>query len=177
MNKDANSDIGHIINVVESIERKVDSQAEQIAAVSLLIEENYTLLINGVNDGFTTVRKQISSLQTLILNNFNVIEKELRFFIKNFKSNITEVLNDWYKKNNKNIIEKITNFICERIVGESYIKYDANYTYMPTIILRYKTKNIEDERKYSQIKLRLNYKIRNTHYHLHPHHVHPSSSK
>lgn len=59
-----------------------------------------------------------------------------------------EVLNDWYKKNNKNIIEKIINFICECIVGESYIKYDVNYMYMLIIILRYKIKNIEDECKY-----------------------------
>ena len=93
-----------------------------------------------------------------MLNNFNAIENELNSFIKNFKSNITEVLNDWYKKNNKNILSKISNFICERIVGESYIKYDANYSYLPTIIFRYKTKNILDKRKYSQIKLRLNYK-------------------
>lgn len=49
----------------------------------------------------------------------------------------------------------------KRIVGESYIKYDSNYTYMPTIIFKYKTKNILDERKYSQIKLRLNYKTVN----------------
>lgn len=130
----------------------------EIAGVGLLIENTYNLLINTLNDGFETIRSQINNLQTLTLNNFNVIERELTLFIKNFKSYVTEVLNDWYKKNNKNIIEKITNFICERIVGESYIKYDANYMYMPTIILRYKTKNIEDERKYSQIKLRLNYK-------------------
>lgn len=148
-----------IIGAVELGTSTVTSQlGVEIAAVSLLIEDTYTLIIDALNEGFTTVRKQISNLETLIVNNFNVIEKELRFFIKNFKSNITEVLNDWYKKNNKNIIEKITNFICELIVGESYIKYDANYMYMPTIILRYKTKNIEDERKYSQIKLRLNYK-------------------
>lgn len=46
----------------------------------------------------------------------------------------------------------------ERIVGESYIKYDIANLYLPTILLRFKTQNATVKQKYSQIKLRLNYK-------------------
>jgi len=72
-----------IIGAVELGTSTVTSQlGVEIAAVSLLIEDNYTLIIDALNEGFTTVRKQISNLETLIVNNFNVIEEELNFFFK-----------------------------------------------------------------------------------------------
>jgi hypothetical protein len=51
------------------------------------------------------------------LVNFNAIEKELNNFIKDFKSNVINSLNDWYKNNKNNIFKNASNFICERIVG------------------------------------------------------------
>lgn len=80
------------------------------------------------------------------------------FFIMLQNPTITSVFNTWYDDKKDESFKSLSNYVCERIVGESYIKYDSNYMYMPTIILRYKTKNILDYKKYSQIKLRLNYK-------------------
>lgn len=123
-----------------------------------------TLNINAATSGITAA--QTAGLEGSIVYSSKVtngnIEK-IKTKINNFLTNeldtrISKILSDWYKDNENKILKSSSSFICKRIVGESYIKYDANYTYMPTIILKYKTKNFLNERKYSQIKLRLNYK-------------------
>ena len=77
--------------------------------------------------------------------------------LDNFKNKIKEAIKEWFKDTNQEIYNKSSEYICQRIVGESYIKYDGSNLYMPTLIFKFITENNEDKRKYSQLKLRLNY--------------------
>lgn len=151
-------------------EQTIDLNAsflEMLTAQLLLLQTTLLDLFMGViraqsNEidgmiGFSELklRKSISNLE----NNLNNFKSKIYSYLDT-KDNKTgnDLLDNWYKDNKKGMFKTSSSYICERIVGESYIKYDANYMYLPTIILRYKTKNKLDERKYSQIKIRLNYK-------------------
>lgn len=119
----------------------------------------YTQLLEqtaGLNTSFSLELASQFSYNVLYL--VGAIEGELSLLVGELTEAMYEVINSWYQKQKSSIFEGASSYVCKRIVGESYIKYDANYMYMPTIILKYKTKNRLDERKYSQIKLRLDYK-------------------
>lgn len=61
-----------------------------------------------------------------------------------------------YKKYKNVFYNETTNYICDRIVGESYGKFDSHNLYLPALIFKYRSKYIMEKQKYSQIKLRLN---------------------
>lgn len=63
----------------------------------------------------------LSVVKSSVINRLNVFSN-----IELEKKTI-ESINNWYKDNNNDIFNKITNYICERIVGELYIKYDQIY--------------------------------------------------
>lgn len=72
------------------------------------------------------------------------------------KKDIKDALNEWFDNKKSELYKEIVEEISSNIVGESYIKYDGDNLYMPTLIFKYKNKN--EKRRYSQIKLRLNLK-------------------
>lgn len=84
--------------------------------------------------------------------------RKIKPSLDNFKNKIKEAIQEWFKKTDKEIYQNSSDYICDKIVGESYIKYDASNMYMPTLIFKFKTDGINYKRKYSQLKLRLNYK-------------------
>lgn len=102
---------------------------------------------------------KINTIEEGIKKNFDNLKKDLESFLKeNIKSIIDECLKNWFKNNKDYIYKELIEQICCNIVGESYIKYDGDNLYMPTLIFRYKNKNKQDPKRYSQIKLRLNLK-------------------
>ena len=72
------------------------------------------------------------------------------------KSLVKDAVDDWFTNNSKTIYSNSSDYICDQIVEESYIKYDGSSLYMPILIFKYKNKKIVNKRKYAQIKIRLN---------------------
>ena len=107
-----------------------------------------------------------TSLQNTIKNAKNSIEHTInkcsddikKFFKDNLKKDIKDALNEWFDNKKSELYKEIVEEISSNIVGESYIKYDSDNLYMPTLIFKYKNENTNEKRRYSQIKLRLNLK-------------------
>lgn len=85
--------------ILEGVGASITTSTEVISVglggITTLIENNYLILINSINEGFLTLKTNLNNFQTLSLNNFNAIEKRLNNFIETFKSKLNEVLNDW----------------------------------------------------------------------------------
>lgn len=127
------------------------------------LTEQTTTLLTDINADLGVLGYELNiklnNLSELInKNKTEIITKIDNFIEKKLKNKIIEGIKEWYKENCKDLFSNISNYICERIVGESYIKYDACNLYMPTLMFKFKTDGIFDKRKYSQLKLRLNYK-------------------
>jgi hypothetical protein len=100
------------------------------------------------------------------LDNFKKLVKEAldewyrdnkeKFDYKIDKKEAKDILTEWYNEESEHIGKDLTKhkLICESIVGESYIKYDANTTFWPTLIFRFKPASPLDPRKYAQLKRR-----------------------
>lgn len=147
----------------ELTEQTTDISTAIGGILTLQLGEQTTAILTDVDAALLTQTGELNLRLNSVNENINEskteVVKKLDNFIDNIlKNKIVEGIKEWYKENNNDIFITLTRFICERIVGESYIKYDCSNTYMPTLIFKFKTKNSYDERKYSQLKLRLNYK-------------------
>lgn len=89
---------------------------------SILTDINADLLAQTVelNGRFTQTNELITESKI-------EIKKQIDNFIENIlKNKVIEAIKEWYKALNcEEIFNNISNYICDRIVGESYIKYDA----------------------------------------------------
>lgn len=137
------------------------------------IFEQLTEQTIGLNTSFSVELESQLNLTIALLNGF--FEAEIQGAVAEIKVVTNEAINAWYSENKNSIFSSSANYISERIVGESYIKYDGDNLYMPTLIFKYKNQMENEPRRYSQIKLRFNLKpdqitdersfeIRNTNY-------------
>lgn len=83
MNKNVNSEIGHIKNVVESIESKVDKQAEQIA----VIEEKLNNLTSKLDTKLDDVSNLVVSSTSKNFDYLKEINTVTLFETQNFLKN------------------------------------------------------------------------------------------
>ena len=108
---------------------------------------------------------QTTAIRGFIINQTKIITSQIKkfsdyvcdFFENKFNEQIKQVVETWFKENKNKIFNNVSKYLSERIVGESYLRYDSNSTYSPSLHLKFKTRFREDARRTSQIKLRFNY--------------------
>lgn len=80
--------------------------------------------------------------------------KNIKPALDNFKNKIKEAIDEWFKNTDEEIYKNSTDYICEKIVGESYIKYDSFCSFWPTLLFKFKSIDTQKVKQYSQIKIR-----------------------
>lgn len=179
-----------IINVINDIDNLKSEISAKFSRQFTLIESTIVGAVETIN-GYTTAQLTLQSTNILttletslsafglsinghttrmkkeIIKEINNFKNDLYDYLENvLKKNIEDCLNDFFKNKKDEFYKEIVDEVCCNIVGESYIKYDGDNLYMPTLIFKYKNKNINDARRYSQIKLRLNLKPEDINDHL-----------
>ena len=144
---------GTILGVIEAVNANLFIQLSwQTFDIDSAFESSLFFFKRSINGS-------IKNLEGSIKKTINDLENNIKEFLnKNLKKYIMDGLDEWLSKNKKMLYEELVEQICCNIVGESYIKYDGDNLYMPTLIFKYKNKNNYEKRRYSQIKLRLNLK-------------------
>ena len=140
------------------IDRLLTGQDEILLAIGPFLPPNNIFvsierLLTGQNEIIAGIGAIIS-----ILTGEAIDPKNIKPALDNFKNKIKEAIKEWFKDTDEEIYKNSSDYICDKIVGESYIKYDASNLYMPTLIFKFITQNNNNKKKYSQLKLRLNYK-------------------
>lgn len=75
--------------------------------------------------------------------------------LKNFKKIVKEAVNDWFEEHKEDIFDEIKVDLTENVVGESYLKFDFNSTFYPTLLYKFKSNNFDKTSRYSQMQIRL----------------------
>jgi len=140
-------------NVIKKVNENTNNVKSNLRTY---IFEQLTEQTIGLNTSFSVELESQLNLTIALLNGF--FEAEIQGAVAEIKVVTNEAINAWYSENKNSIFSSSANYISERIVGESYIKYDGDNLYMPTLIFKYKNQMENEPRRYSQIKLRFNLK-------------------
>ena len=138
------------------IDRLLTGQDEILLAIGPFIPPNS--IFASIERLLTGQNEIIGGLGAILaaLTGEAIDPKNIKPALDNFKNKIKEAIKEWFEDTDEEIYKNSSDYICDKIVGESYIKYDGSSLYMPTLIFKYKNKTIVDKRKYAQIKIRLN---------------------
>lgn len=144
--------IGQTTAIVTAVEASFITKVQTLTAATLA----------GIELAFTG---QTTTIKSVIPNKTKIITSQIKkfydyvsdFFENKFNEQIKQVVETWFEENQNTIFNNVSKYLSERIVGESYLRYDSNSTYSPSLHLKFKTKFREDARRTSQIKLRFNY--------------------
>lgn len=100
---------------------------------------------------------QAAGISTIIalLTGKDIDPDNIKPGLHNFKKLVKEAVNEWFEENKKDIYQQLTTQIAETIVGESYLKFDSNSTYYPTLLFKFMSNNQNQSKRYSQIQIRL----------------------
>lgn len=97
--------------------------------------------VNSVLKDTTEIKDILKDLLKKAENWYKELIKEIKKMIDDFK---------------KDLITEISDEICNKIVGESYYKWNSTNSFYPTLMFKFKEENINNRTRTTQLKLKLN---------------------
>lgn len=115
--------------------------------INALVGSEHYFTRQAIVDNRVSIQKKLDELKKQL----DSIESNA---IKRQKNTDTKIDKFW-ENNKETILDETTKNICENIVGQSYIKWDATNSFYPTLVFKFTNKNENSLKKQSQISTRL----------------------
>jgi hypothetical protein len=151
------------IDVRSALPRLLSGQNQMIEQINVIVGgvaaiganeldlQNHALA--GIATGTASILAETTAILA-ILTGGKIDPKKFKPDFTNLKKIVKEAIQEWVEENKKGIGEEFTNSICSSIVGESFVKFDSNSTYYPTLIFKFVSTEKLETKRYSQIQIR-----------------------